>query len=105
MPARVNAAARLPARSPLACAPEPTMDIVTELPYPVQVLDTSPAPSLPSATLIVKGAFKLEPDAPALPCSPEEQRQLEGDDIYLDDVGRSLRYATDLAPFKVHGEV
>lgn len=81
------------------------MDVVNATPYRFLPFDCSPAPTLPALTLIVKGTFKLHAGQPAVALPKAKQRELAGDDIHLDDIGRSLRYSTDLVPLKLRGEV
>ncbi len=81
------------------------MDIFTSTPYVFFPYDTSHGPTLPSATLIVRGSFALRRGEPAIAKPKEDQKQLRGDETYLDDIGRSLMYSTDLVPSKERGEV
>ena len=81
------------------------METINETPYLVLPFDCSPTPQVPAMSLIVKGSFRLCADASAEPLAAAAQKPFLGDDIYLDDLGRSLRYASDLVPLKVRGEV
>jgi hypothetical protein len=81
------------------------MEILNETPYPFLAFDASPEPARQAVTLIVKGTFKLVAEGPAEPLPHDDQAQLVGDDVHMDDIGRSLRYGTDLVPFKLRGEV
>lgn len=56
-----------------------------------------------SLTLIAKGTFDLRDGGICTPA--EKQRQISGDQPYLDDIGRSLAWASDLAPFKPRTDV
>jgi len=79
--------------------------IFNDTPYCFFPFDTSVAPTLPSLTLIVRGTFTLPTHGPALAKPKEEQETLRGDEQYMDDLGRSLAYSTDLVPMKPRGEV
>lgn len=68
------------------------------LPFPSKV--TPPQASL---TLIVKGTFDIKDGAICTPA--EKQRKVSGDEPYLDEIGRSLAWASDLAPFKPRTDV
>ncbi len=81
------------------------MEVVTETALSVFPLDTTQVPARPSVTLIVKAAFALCPNEPATVLAVAKQPPLAGDEIFLDDVGRSLRYASDLVATKLRGEV
>lgn len=81
------------------------MEVVNATPYVLLPFDYSPAPSMPALSLIVKGTFALRPDQPAVAVDKAKQRQIMADDVHMDDIGRSLRYASDLVPIKVRGEV
>jgi hypothetical protein len=65
------------------------------LPVPSRV-----APPARSLTLIVKGTFDLKHRGVCTPAT--KQLPISGDKPYLDDIGRSLAWASDLAPFKPH---
>ncbi len=53
-----------------------------------------------SVTLIVKGTFDLVNGGVCTPA--KTQRKIAPDQVYKDDIGRSLAWSTDLAPFKPH---
>lgn len=81
------------------------MEVINATPYVFQPFDCSPAPEAPALSLILKGTFKLRPDQPAAALPRDAQPQVKGDEMYMDDLGRSLRYGSDLVPMKVRGEV
>jgi len=81
------------------------MELITETPFSVFPLDTSPVPARPSVTFIVKGTFALHANEPAAALPAAKQPPLAGDEIFLDDIGRSLRYSSDLIAQKLRGEV
>jgi len=81
------------------------MQILSSLPYKLTPLDTTTDPAAPEITFVVKGTFALKPGAPCEPVDAGEQKEFSGDVVYMDKIGRSLRYASDLAPFKPFGEV
>ncbi len=81
------------------------MNVFNTTPYVFFPYDTSPAPTLPALTLIVRGTFSLPALGPAVARPKDEQKPLRGDEQHLDDLGRSLAYATDLVPMKPRGEV
>ncbi len=80
------------------------MQIINTTPYVFLPLDSSPAPTMPALSLIVKATFALRPEQPALAVAKNAQQQVSGDEQYLDDLGRSLRYSNDLVPTKLRGE-
>ena len=53
-----------------------------------------------SLTFILKGTFDLVPGGICAPA--EKQRKVVNDKIHMDDLGRSLAWAGDLAPYKPH---
>lgn len=61
------------------------------------------APPQRSLTLIVKGTFDLMDGDACIPA--KKQREITGDRPHLDDIGRSLAWASDLVPFKPHTDV
>jgi hypothetical protein len=76
------------------------MTIKNNTPFKLAALASQVAPPRRSMTVIMKGTFKLEHDGV---CSiADEQLELAADQPYLDEVGRSLMWASDLAPFKPH---
>lgn len=81
------------------------MNVFNTTPYVFFPYDTSPAPTLPALTLIVRGTFSLPALGPAIARPKDEQKPLRGDEPHLDDLGRSLAYATDLVAMKPRGEV
>jgi hypothetical protein len=81
------------------------MKVFNTTPYVFFPYDTSPAPTMPALTLIVRGTFSLPVQGPAVANPRAEQRPVRGDEQHLDDLGRSLAYATDLVPAKPRGEV
>lgn len=81
------------------------MNVFNTTPYVFFPYDASPAPTLPALTLIVRGTFSLPTQGPAIARPKDEQQPLRGDEQHLDDLGRSLAYATDLVPMKPRGEV
>jgi hypothetical protein len=81
------------------------MQIINTTPYVFLPFDCSTAPTLPALSLIVKATFALRHDQPALAVAANDQKQIAGDEQYLDDLGRSLLYASDLVPTKLRGEV
>ncbi len=80
------------------------MQIINTTPHVFLPLDSSPAPTMPALSLIVKATFALRREQPALAVAKDAQQQLSGDEQYLDDLGRSLRYSNDLVPTKLRGE-
>lgn len=87
------------------------MNLVNDTPFDVFVMASQIDPPRPSATIIVKGTFALQPDAVATPLPDEEQDKLKPDEPFMDEIGRSLAWASDLEPHKpfaelvVHGHV
>jgi hypothetical protein len=81
------------------------MQVFNTTPYVFFPYDVSPAPALPALTLIARGTFSLPQHGPAIAKPKDQQKPLRGDEQHLDDLGRSLAYATDLVPRKPRGEV
>lgn len=81
------------------------MEIVNTTPYTLHPFDCSPLPARPAMSFVVKATFKLRPDAVATPVDADQQQPIRGDETFLDDLGRSLAYATDLVAWKPRGEV
>jgi hypothetical protein len=79
------------------------MDVANTTPYAFHPLDATALPTSPALTLIVKGVFELVHGQPAK--AKSDAPDILGDDAHLDDIGRSLRYASDLVPLKLRGEV
>lgn len=76
------------------------MQYKNNTPFVLTCLPTRVAETGRTMTIIVKGTFDLTPDAACTPA--KDQLPIKGDETYLDDIGRSLAWASDLAPFKPH---
>ena len=74
------------------------MQIVNKTPF--VFLPLNPKGPEHRMTLILKGTFDLKPGQACTPAST--QLPLSGDKPFLDDIGRSLAWATDLTSFKPH---
>ncbi len=81
------------------------MEVVTETPYVFFPFDSTVVPTAPALTIVVKGTFELRSGDPAVALPKAKQAPIASDETYLDDLGRSLRRATDLVPSKLRGEV
>ncbi len=81
------------------------MEIINTTPYAFHPFDCSVGPTVPALSLIVKGTFKLRFGQAAEAVPEALQQALRGDEMFMDDLGRSLRYATDLVALKPRGEV
>src|SRR5262245_1467440 len=81
------------------------MQIVNDTPYQFHSLDCSPSPRILGVSFIVKGTFKLRHHERAEALDVKAQQGFRGDETFMDDVGRSLEYATDLTGLKSRGEV
>ncbi|MFO0612987.1 MAG: DUF2169 domain-containing protein [Polyangiaceae bacterium] len=79
------------------------MQIIHETPYLVHPLDCAVGPGSSAMSLVVKGTFKMKLDGAAEAVS--EPPEMRGDETYMDDLGRSLAYSSDLLPYKPRGEV
>lgn len=79
------------------------MKLFSALPYKFIPLDGTVNPASPELSFIVKGTFALE--NLWVPAAAEEQAEFAGDERYMDEIGRSLRYANDLVMHKPFGEV
>lgn len=76
------------------------MRTVNNTPFVFQPFRSRVKPPEQSLTLILKGTFDLKPGGVCTPA--KKQLPISGDKPYLDDIGRSLAWSTDLAPFKPH---
>ncbi|MEJ0020551.1 MAG: DUF2169 domain-containing protein [Acetobacteraceae bacterium] len=76
------------------------MRIISKSPFVFAPLPSRVRPPQRSITLILKGTFDIVENAACTPA--KDQRPLSGDEVYLDEIGRSLAWASDLAPFKPH---
>lgn len=81
------------------------MNVIKRVPYVVVPLPTQIEPPQDSITLLVKGSFRIVVDAPIEPLPEAEQPGISGDQRHMDDLGRSLAYASDLEPYKVNGDL
>ena len=75
------------------------------VPYRFAPIDASESADAPEFVYVVKGTFSFEPGETARPVAEGDQVELSGDKPYLDEIGRSLRYSTDLSPYKPWGEI
>jgi hypothetical protein len=80
------------------------VEIINETPYVLMPFDGSTGAASPALSFLVKGTFELRPELPALARGKDAQRPIAGDETYLDELGRSLRYSTDLVLSKARGE-
>ncbi len=76
------------------------MKVVNKTPFAFQPLPSTVNPPQRSLTLILKGTFTLNHQG--VVTLDKEQLPISTDKPFLDDIGRSLAWATDLAPFKPH---
>ncbi|RDJ21038.1 DUF2169 domain-containing protein [Bosea caraganae] len=81
------------------------MKLFSSLPYKFIPLDSTLDPAKPELSFIVKATFSLQNWRMPTTLPAEEQADFAGDERYMDEIGRSLRYASDLVPFKPFGEV
>lgn len=81
------------------------MQLVNKTPFDVFVMATQIDPPRQSATLIVKAGFVVVPDAVALPLPDDEQEKVSADQTFMDEIGRSLAWASDLEPQKSFAEL
>lgn len=78
------------------------MKLVNLTPFEVLPLPGKARPTTPSLTVIVKGTFAIVPDGICKVAA--KQRPIEPDRPFLDEIGRSLAWASDAAPFKPHSD-
>lgn len=71
-------------------------------PFEVMPMPSVVEPPARSLTVIVKGTFDLVPGGVCAIAA--KQRTIEPDRPFLDSIGRSLAWASDLAPFKPHSD-
>ncbi|HUA76119.1 MAG TPA: DUF2169 domain-containing protein, partial [Acetobacteraceae bacterium] len=76
------------------------MRIVNLTPFELLARPQQPAPPDWALTVVLKGTFTLKPDAPCPPAA--KHKPIQGDETFLDEIGRSLRWADDGAPIKPH---
>lgn len=81
------------------------MNLFSTLPYKFIPLDATLDPARPELSFLVKATFQLRNWRLPTTLPAEEQADFAGDERYMDEIGRSLRYASDLVPFKPLGEV
>jgi uncharacterized protein YjbI with pentapeptide repeats len=62
-------------------------------------------PRAHALAVVVKGTFRFAPGAAASPVEVAAQRPLSGDAAFDDEIGSSLRYPSDFAPFKPRADV
>ncbi len=79
------------------------MKIVNTTPYLFHPFDCSAGSPGPALSLLIKGTFKLQDGQSS--AAADEQKPFKGDQQFLDDLGRSTSYASDLVPLKTRGEV
>lgn len=79
------------------------MQLVRDTPFEVGFHAFQVRPPQDALVVVVKATFALRADAG--PCAlADEQRPVVGDVYDDDDPNRTLRYASDLVPFKLQGE-
>jgi hypothetical protein len=81
------------------------MRFFSSVPYRFAPIDVTVNPETPENVCLIKGTFAFDHRKVAWPVEPSEQVDFVGDTPFMDEIGRSLRLATDLAPFKPHGEI
>ncbi|MCK8785333.1 DUF2169 domain-containing protein [Roseomonas sp. NAR14] len=79
------------------------MQTINATPFPLLLRESEGDGSSPAVTCILKATFDLVPDGPCTPA--RTQRKPEGDLRHMDELGRSLSWATDFAPYKPHTDV
>lgn len=91
------------ANAPLTCATISAMDVVSTCPLRVGSIVWRSAPGAWVLTVVCKATYALKPGES--PLAREQDEINEGDGYWNDDESRSLHVASDLAPFKVRGDV
>ena len=81
------------------------MDLINETPFAYAPFMGKVIYPKDTLTLIVKGTFRLKPDAPCELLPDDEQRPPTGDQHYDDDPHSSCRYETDFVHFKPKADV
>ena len=81
------------------------MKLFSSLPYKFIPLDGTLDPASPVLSFIVKATFALENQRLPIALPAKDQAEFAGDEMYMDEIGRSLRYSSDLVMFKPFGEV
>ncbi|WP_438032037.1 DUF2169 domain-containing protein [Sorangium sp. So ce204] len=79
------------------------MDVVSDAPLRVASILWQPQPGAFALTVVCKATFSLRPVAS--PLALEQDETQEADAFWGDDARRSLRAASDLAPFKRRADV
>lgn len=77
------------------------MRIVNETAFTIGAKPSRPAPPEYALTVILKGAFDLKDGAWTI---AKKQRDLAQDEPFMDEIGRSLAWASDFAPWKPCGD-
>ena len=75
------------------------------VPYRFAPLDVTVNNQEPEYVFLIKGSFSFAPGRAAVPEEEEQQAEFAGDTPYMDEIGRSLRYGTDLVAYKPFGEM
>lgn len=73
------------------------METINETPFVLLALRTQPLPPARALTVILKATFERDGEAWKI---ADKQRDLAADTPHMDDIGRSLAWASDLAPVK-----
>jgi hypothetical protein len=81
------------------------MRFLTTVPYRFAPINVTINPAQPEFVYIVKGTFGFDHRRIAWPLDAADQTDFAGDTPFMDDIGRSLRTATDLVSLKPYGEV
>ncbi len=81
------------------------MKLFSSLPYKFMPLDGTLDPAKPELSFLVKGSFALQNWRLPAALPAEEQLGFKGDERHMDEIGRSLKLASDLVMFKPFGEV
>ena len=76
------------------------MQTLNKTPFPLAPIGSAVMPPALSLTFVLKGSFTIKPDAP---CEiAKKQRPIAGAKSYMDEIGRSPSWSTDISPFKPH---
>lgn len=75
------------------------------VPYTFAPVDVTEGNVEPEYVCLIKGTFVFEPGEIARAVPEKEQIALAGDTPHMDEIGRSLCYASDLVAYKPWGEI
>ena len=80
------------------------MEIANHTPFETEALPTNGPEGKPVLTAIVKGTFEIRPNAPAI-VAEEQIPIFYGDEFFNAEQGGSVKFESDLVPFKPRADI